>query len=608
MGVELIKDRQGREHMVLSDEDFYNDDIMGDRFEDYEILQVIKKKGFINYGFIAKVRSKINSKIYAMKKINPEYVKKGEEANVKNEIENLKNIKNPNTTKYFKCFYQDNSLYIISEFMNNGDLGGFLDAYKSLEKPIDVNTIWNIFMQCISSIKYIHSQNIVHRNITLTNILMSENKIIKLGDFRLQFLANNPDIINKESPYFSPEMKNNIHYDRKTDIYAMGVVFHQLCYFALPNSGNNQNENYYPNEIKNIINLMLENENKRPDANRLYFMIMQEYIKNVAKISSIDSVFRCILSFVNFNQEMKQRYESFTNEGLTPISFNFINCLSAFNANKSFQDTAIFLNNFRNLLYKNSQVNNDMEIKPSLVLDFLLEKLNKETGNNHSGLSFGIQPSNFNRNKDKSFSEFLNYFNQNFNSIISRYFVGIIKTKRICQIPKCREGIYSFNLFPFIEFDLDRCSQDLNLANWFEEQNNHCLNLNEDHNVICNKCKCVRPHNEFKQFYSLHQNFIISINRGEGFKNESQIIYPMNLDLRGKIEKKDSFSNFNLIGIVKRMKDYNKGTDYYISIYLNNNNWILSDRYKLINIQSPAAHNEGMVMLLFYSASTTIGQ
>ena len=46
MGVELIKDRQGREHMVLSDEDFYNDDIMGDRFEDYEILQVIKKKRF----------------------------------------------------------------------------------------------------------------------------------------------------------------------------------------------------------------------------------------------------------------------------------------------------------------------------------------------------------------------------------------------------------------------------------------------------------------------------------------------------------------------------------------------------------------------------------
>lgn len=49
MGVELIKDRQGKEHMVLTDEDFYNDDIMGDKFEDYEILQVITNKN--NYGF-----------------------------------------------------------------------------------------------------------------------------------------------------------------------------------------------------------------------------------------------------------------------------------------------------------------------------------------------------------------------------------------------------------------------------------------------------------------------------------------------------------------------------------------------------------------------------
>ena len=44
MGVEMIRDRQGREHLVLSDEDFYNDDIMGDKFEDYEILQILSKK------------------------------------------------------------------------------------------------------------------------------------------------------------------------------------------------------------------------------------------------------------------------------------------------------------------------------------------------------------------------------------------------------------------------------------------------------------------------------------------------------------------------------------------------------------------------------------
>ena len=597
MGVELIKDRQGKEHMVLTDEDFYNDDIMGDKFEDYEILQVITNKN--NYGFFAKVRSKINSKIYAMKKINSEFIQN--QYNLNEELNKLKNMKNPNTTKYFKSFLQNQSLYIIYEYMNNDDLEGFLNAYISLDKPIETNTLWNIFMQCISSLKYIHNNNIIHRNITLTNIFMSENKIIKLGDFRFSFLSNNERVKNKEGEFYkSPETKKSNNFDKKSDIYAMGVVFYKLCHFGFPNKINCINNGKYPSEMENIINSMLKKENERPDANQLYDDIIKEYIKNVAKISSIDSVFRCMCSFNNFFDEMSQRRSNYSNEELTPISFNFIKCIEAYKSNNNIKDIALNLNNFRNLLYKNSQINNDMEIKPSLVLDFLLEKLNKETGNNHNGLSFLIQPSNFNRNKDTSLNEFMNYFNNNFNSIISKYFVGIIKTKRICV--ECRAGLYSFNLFPFIEFDLDRCGQELNLSEWFKKQNDNNSQLTEDHNVICNKCKCIRKHNEFKQFYTLPQNFIISINRGEGFKNESNIKFTESLNLYDKIENKnDTYFNFNLIGIVKRMKDVNKGDDYYISIYYDKGRWMKSEREKLTEIQSPLNDNDGMVMLLFYS-------
>ena len=597
MGVELIKDRQGKEHMVLSDEDFYNDDIMGDKFEDYEILQVITKKN--NYGFFAKVRSKINSKIYAMKKINSEFIKN--DFNLKEELDLLKKMKNPNTTKYFKAFYQNQSLYIIYEYMNNNDLEGFLDAYKSLNKPIESNTLWNIFMQCISSLQYIHNNNIIHRNITLTNIFMSENKIIKLGDFRFSFLAKNEKVHKKENEaYKSPEIKKNNNFDKKSDIYAMGVVFYKLCHFDFPN--NKGNNIKYTTEMENIINSMLKNEKERPDANQLYNSIIKEYIKNVAKISSIDSVFRCMYSFTNFFNDMSQRKNNYSNEDLTPISFNFIKCIETYKSNQNMNDIALNLNNFRNLLYKNSQINNDIEIKPSLVLDFLLEKLNKETGNNHNGLSFLIQPSNFNRNKDSSLNEFMNYFKNNFNSIISQYFVGIMKTKRICK--ECRAGLYSFNLFPFIEFDLDRCGQELNLFNWFKMQNDNNSLLTEDHNVICNKCKCIRKHNEFKQFFMFPQNFIISINRGEGFKNESNIIYPESLNITHASERKDLYCNFNLIGVVKRMKDENKGEDYYISIYFVQGKWMKSDRGKLTQINSPLNDQDGMVMLLFYSAKT----
>jgi serine/threonine protein kinase len=584
MGVEMIKDRQGRDHLVMSDEDFYNDDIMGDTLGDYDILQLLANKKDTGV-CVSKVKSKFNSKIYVMKCYNSNY-------NIKEEFEQLKKLDESNITKYFKYFYQNNKLYIIYEYINNTDLQGFLKAYKSLEKPIEIKSLWNIFMQCMSGLKYIHSKNIIHKNISLTNIFMTENKIIKLGDFRFSFIANDPKATLEPADYKSPEFqRNNCKYNTKTDIYAMGVVFKELCSISSD----------YPKEMMNIIDLMLKREEERPTADYLYGLIMEEYIKNVAKLTSINSVFRCMFSFINFTRTMDEKKQIYRDEAKTPVSFNYIKCIEKYRINGNLRDVAIYLNNFRNLFYQNSQINNDMELKPSLALEFLLEKLNKETGTNFNGPSFKIQPINFNQSKEQSYNEFIQYYNNNFNSIITQYFIGFIKTKRICKT--CREGLYSFNLFPFIEFDLDRCGQDLFLANWFQTQNNHCFNLSLEHNVICQQCKGVREHNEFKQFYFMPQNFIISLNRGEGFRNRSYVNYPIQLNLSGKIEKTDSCSIFNLVGIIKRMVT-DKGEEYYVSINLDpfSNTWIVSEGNQCYNINGPFMHKGGLELLLFYSA------
>ena len=91
------------------------------------------------------------------------------------------------------------------------------------------------------------------------------------------------------------------------------------------------------------------------------------------------------------------------------------------------------------------------------------------------------------------------------------------------------------------------------------------------------------------------------MNRGEGFRNQTIIDYPLVLDLTQKVEKKDSYCKFNLVGVVKRVVD-NKGAEYYIAIYLHpyQNCWVLSDRYNLTQINNPY-HIQGMEMLLFYS-------
>ena len=600
MGVEMIRDRQGGEHIVLSDEDFCNDNIMGDKFEDYEILQVIgnndndndndkdkkvNKNGKKVYGFFAKVRSKKNSKIYGMKVIKNQYIPKNQVDKIREELEKLIALNHPNIVKYYKYFFENDDLYIICEYINNGDLNRLIRAYESLKKGLDNNLIWNIFMQCTSALKYIHDNNIIHKNISNSNIFMTENKIIKLGDFQLSFLAN-----------------NNCQYTKKTDIYAMGIAFDDLCHY------DKNNNHYYSQEIENTIECMKKNENERPDDNILNNYVMGEYIKNVAKISSIDSVFRCMYSFLNFSTEMIQKAQSFSNLNETPISYNFVHCILNYNNGLCLRESDRFLNNFRNLLYENSQINNDIEIKPSLVLEFLLEKLNKETGSNNSGSSFKIQDTQYDVNKDNSWNLFDKFFNDNFKSVISKYFVGFIKTKRICTTNPCKLGTYSFNLFPYIEFDLERFKDNLNIANWFNIQNNFNVILSKEHNIECKNCQCVREHFEFKQFYKFPMNFIISINRGEGFKNRWPITFPKILNLQGYVEKGDN-KIFDLVGIVKRMID-NNGNEYYMSIYYDNRNkvWNYYDRIHFFqNNYLAYDNNDGMVMLLFYSARINIG-
>ena len=102
------------------------------------------------------------------------------------------------------------------------------------------------------------------------------------------------------------------------------------------------------------------------------------------------------------------------------------------------------------------------------------------------------------------------------------------------------------------------------------------------------------------------QNFIISLNRGEGFKIQADVNFPLFLDLGGKIEKADSFMKFNLVGIVRRLVD-EKGSEYYISVYFDpyQKCWRVCERNNVITIQNPLEYKKGLAMILFYYAGST---
>ena len=605
MGVELIKDRYGEDRFVISNEDFYDDKKMGENFSDFDTLKIINSN---NYKIVTKVYSKKNSKIYVRKKIDCN-INQINQKDINEEFEKLKSLDHHNIVKYYKSFIKDNSLYFIEQYIDNGSLDNLVVAYESLNKPIETKLLWNIFMQCISGLKYLHDKNIIHKNICLENILMNENTEIKLDDIQFSFILD-----EEKKDKGKPE-----------DIYDMSQVFTQL----MPEKYKDE----YPDEMKDIINSMEYDYNKE-NTDYFFNKIMEQYIKNVAKVSSIYSVFKCISCFPGFKKSMEKNKNIFIeNESVGYYLKEFM-----FNVNLKHDDIIMLCNKFRNLLYKNSQKNNDIEIKPKQVLEFLLERLNKEQRKNRNGPSFKNLPKILTKIKLKAFEEFKENFNKNYQSDITDHFILYMKKKRVCKnitsicenclnnsgkscyCKKCRNHVYSFSACPFIELNMDICLQDIKirqdglekivkldtLENWFYAQNFYETILNKEHKFVCLECQEETEQKELNQFYILPSCFIISLNRGKNNSNNFKI--PLEINLEKMVERKDYPYKFELIGIVQRYFQEKEG-EKFVAVYKDQNEWKKYDKEEEeINIDKTLSENDnGLPVMLFYLAKFSSG-
>jgi serine/threonine protein kinase len=645
MGAELIKDNKGKDQIFLTKEKFSGDEIVEKDREAYDILAIIGR-GEDNC-FTYKVFSKINNKVYAMKEINLNYLSEERIKQLNDVLTILKENKCPNIIKNYAFFEKNDNLYIINEFAENGDLQDLVKSYKFLGKTIKKKKLWSIFLQCASSLKYIHSKNIIHRNIRLENFLMADNGVIKLANFKNAILLkdkqkekniinDNENYINEEKLneefggilYRSPE-KENSDYGKKTDIYSLGVVFYILCFHDFPKNEIHENkinykdyEDYISPVMIKIIESMLDKEEKRPDADKLYFELYYSYINKVVKNTSIKSVFTCINAY----------HKKYLDNEKDPFELKYIKNIEQLKLNGNNFDYNLEINDFRNLMINNyaQNNNNDQEINPIIVLNCLLEQLNKETSNDKNGHSFKIKPNNFDiksilkksviENND-DYKKFINgaydeiLKTNNYNSIISKYFIGLFAIIRFCK--KCQKELYDYSICPYVEFDLDKCYNEKkeyepNIEEWFILQFKH---ISEKKNIYCENCKCITTQNESKSIVRFPENLIIAINRGDDYNNQSEVKYSEEINLGGTI--------FKLIGVVKRMVDKG-GEEYFISFHLeqSNDTWVVSEREKEENKKrenkkgenkkgenkkgenkkevNPIKHEKGIVMLLFY--------
>ena len=644
MEVLLIRDIKGKEQLVFKRDKGNELDDMGSKVDDFEILQVLGEGSF---GYIAKVKSRLNHKIYAMKKIDISKIKEEKVTKLMmNETKILSDLNNPLIVKYYKTFNEDGALFILMEFMDNADIGGIFKASKTLEKPIPEEKIYDIFIQSMKALTYIHSLNLIHRDIKPDNLFITVDGNVKLGDFGVSAALkkedenknnnnfNNVSELNRNKEisvgnitssntvvgtplYMSPEMLNYLKYDLKTDVYSMGVTFFILCYWDFPRKPAmdlnlelkivdlpiQHNENFYSPELKNIILKMIEKDkSKRPTSEQALNMLIQEFNKKYAKVSSIGSVLCGLYSLKELSDYFtKNENQTFiqNNKQNKPISFSFlygINCIK----NIVNIDWNSSLYNIKSIFTEDNNIySENKEMDPRHILSYLLRKMNKELAQQKNNIQRADTIDLEDINKDKALQKFLNLsFN---NSPIFQFFYGLMKSKSLCC--KCNTTTYSFNYYYFVSFNVELVlnTQQMNpsIEQLFNIQNNVLVKLHQAHHKNCNNCKCVQEFLQRKQFYTLPPFLIVCLDRGYNCEFKSKISYNLQLNLANEVEKK-MITFYELTAIVKRADRNDK--EHYICIYkdFNVNSWVLRDDSKTFKLNSPFDSNEGIEMIFFY--------
>ncbi|NXN51456.1 LIMK1 kinase, partial [Rynchops niger] len=157
------------------------------------------------------------------------------------EVKVMRCLEHPNVLKFIGVLYKEKRLNFITEYIKGGTL-------RSLIKSMDSHYPWSqrvSFAKDIAAgMAYLHSMNIIHRDLNSHNCLVRENKSVVVADFGLARLMvdekNQPEHLKNlkkpdrkkrytvvGNPYWmAPEMINGRSYDEKVDIFSFGIV---LC-------------------------------------------------------------------------------------------------------------------------------------------------------------------------------------------------------------------------------------------------------------------------------------------------------------------------------------------------------------------------------------------
>lgn len=145
----------------------------------------------------------------------------------------------------YDCHEEGDKIYVLMDWCKKGDLKKYVMSRTN--QIVSDEECLHIIYQLLHALQYLHSRDVIHRDVKLENLLINEHNVIQLCDFGWLSLPGDRqrNVLCGTYEYMAPEIVRGIPYDHKVDIWATGVLAYELVHGKSPYIGSTKEETMY---------------------------------------------------------------------------------------------------------------------------------------------------------------------------------------------------------------------------------------------------------------------------------------------------------------------------------------------------------------------------
>ncbi|XP_035010232.1 serine/threonine-protein kinase TAO1 [Hippoglossus stenolepis] len=189
----------------------------------------LREIGHGSFGAVYFARDSRTNEVVAIKKMSYSGKQSTEKwQDIIKEVKFLQSIQHPNSIEYKGCYLREHTAWLVMEYC----LGSASDLLEVHKKPLQEVEIAAITHGALQGLAYLHSHNLIHRDIKAGNILLTEPGQVKLADFGSASIACPANSFVGTPYWMAPEVilaMDEGQYDGKVDIWSLGITCIELA-------------------------------------------------------------------------------------------------------------------------------------------------------------------------------------------------------------------------------------------------------------------------------------------------------------------------------------------------------------------------------------------